>query len=417
MRGRLVFVESNTTGSGMLALRAAKELGLRPLFLTSEPARYTGLAAAGPDIVLCDTNSPAALLDTVRRLQGEEIAGITTTSDFYLIAVAELAEALGLSGNPPGAVWACRDKAATRMQLAAAGVRQPGFAVVKDATAVEAAVRQVGLPCVVKPVDDTGSTGVRICRTLAEALEQCAPLLVRGLNVRGQPAGGTALVEEYLDGPEYSVEMFSWDGHAQCVGITEKSLTGFPYCVEWRHIFPAPVEAKMAVDIAGTVQAALAAIGFRQGPTHTEIKITPSGPAIVEINPRLAGGMIPELIRLVTGTDMLEQQIRCATAAPPILPTVYKGHAGIQFLGAKQQGVLRHITGLRHAQEVAGVVAADITAKPGAGVRPPRSSYDRIGFVIAQGESRGDVAQSLAEASSRVQAHLMAKDHNDRTAQ
>src|SRR5487761_1604069 len=127
MTGRLVFIESNTTGSGMLALRTAKELGLRPLFLTSRPDRYAGLAEAEPDVVLCNTNSPAALLDTTRRWSREQIAGVSTTSDFYLIAAAELAEALGLPGNPSGAVRACRDKSATRVRLGAAGVRQPRF--------------------------------------------------------------------------------------------------------------------------------------------------------------------------------------------------------------------------------------------------------------------------------------------------
>ncbi|MFE3288729.1 pyridoxal-phosphate dependent enzyme, partial [Streptomyces sp. NPDC059233] len=92
----LLFVESNTTGTGMLALDRARELGTVPVLLTADPDRYRGLAETGAEVVRCDTNSDAALRAAVQeRFRREEIAGVTTTSDFYVPAAARIAQWLG----------------------------------------------------------------------------------------------------------------------------------------------------------------------------------------------------------------------------------------------------------------------------------------------------------------------------------
>ncbi|MGM0345804.1 pyridoxal-phosphate dependent enzyme [Streptomyces sp. Adlamb9] len=404
LRRHLVFVESNTTGTGMLALELAREeLGTVPVLLTGDPDRYRGLAATGAEVIRCDTNSDAALRAAVQdRFRREEIAGITTTSDFYVPAAARLARWLGLPGNPPEAVTACRDKSALRALLESAGVRQPRYAVVRDASEVAAAVARTGLPCVVKPADDSGSVNVLLCADEATATAHAERVLAVTTNVRGMPTARTVLVEEYLDAPEYSVEMFTWDGRAECVGITEKSVTGTPHFVEHRHLFPAPLPAETAQRITETVTAALDAAGIRLGATHTEVKLTAEGPAVIEINPRPAGGMIPELIRLATGVDLLEQQLRTAVGLAPALKPAQDAHAGIQFLLPDADGVLDAVDGTQEAAAVPDVEAVTVTAAPGTVVRRPRSAGDRIGHVIAGHPTPERVTAALDEARRLV---------------
>ncbi|MGM9334570.1 pyridoxal-phosphate dependent enzyme [Streptomyces murinus] len=404
LRRHLVFVESNTTGTGMLALELAREeLGTVPVLLTGDPDRYRGLAATGAEVIRCDTNSDAALRAAVQdRFRREEIAGITTTSDFYVPAAARLARWLGLPGNPPEAVTACRDKSALRALLEGAGVRQPRYAVVRDASEVAAAVARTGLPCVVKPADDSGSVNVLLCADEATATAHAERVLAVTTNVRGMPTARTVLVEEYLDAPEYSVEMFTWDGRAECVGITEKSVTGTPHFVEHRHLFPAPLPAETAQRITETVTAALDAAGIRLGATHTEVKLTAEGPAVIEINPRPAGGMIPELIRLATGVDLLEQQLRTAVGLAPALKPAQDAHAGIQFLLPDADGVLDAVDGTQEAAAVPDVEAVTVTAAPGTVVRRPRSAGDRVGHVIAGHPTPERVTAALDEARRLV---------------
>jgi S-sulfo-L-cysteine synthase (3-phospho-L-serine-dependent) len=397
----LLFVESNTTGTGMLALRTAARLGLAPVFLTSKPDRYAGLTDTPARTVDCETNDPAALREAVAGLGGR-LAGVATTSEFYLTSVAELAESLGLPGNAPGAVAACRDKSRTRAVLAEAGVRQPRFAVVTRPADVPAAARMIGLPCVAKPAEDSGSANVLLCSTVDELAAHVERVLAVDTNVRGQPAVRTVLVEEYLPHPEYSVELFSVAGAATCVGITEKAVTGLPYFIECGHVFPAELPPDVATEMADTAVRALTATGFAYGAHHLEVKLTPAGAAVVEINARLAGGMIPELIRLATGADLLEQQVR-AFAGLPVTPMVdHRRYAGIRFLLAGTTGVLDRFTGVDEARRLPGVDRVVLTATPGDAVFRPRNAYDRLGYVIAVGDTAVAVRDTLDRSADRI---------------
>ncbi|MFH7596344.1 pyridoxal-phosphate dependent enzyme [Streptomyces racemochromogenes] len=399
----LLFVESNTTGTGMLALERARELGTAPVLLTGDPDRYRGLAETGAEVVRCDTNSDAALRAAVQeRFRREEITGVTTTSDFYVPAAARIARWLGLPGNAPEAVAVCRDKSALRERLRAAGVRQPRYALVREPAAAAAAVARTGLPCVVKPADDSGSTNVLLCADEAGVRAHIERILAIDTNVRGMPTARTVLVEEYLDGPEYSVEMFGADGRTVCVGITAKSVTAGPHFVEHRHLFPAPLPAATAQSITDTVTAALDAAGIRLGATHTEVKLTAEGPALVEINPRPAGGMIPELVRLATGVDLLDAQLRAALGTPPQLKAEEAGHAGIQFLLADTDGTLTAVHGTEAAAAVEGVESVLVTAAPGTPVHRPRSASDRLGHVIARHAEPTGVHAALDAARALV---------------
>jgi cysteine synthase A len=400
--GELIFVESNTTGTGMLALRIADRLGVRPVLLTSRPGRYAGLAEQPCEVLVCDTNDLTALRAVVRgrAAAGAAPAGVITTSEYYLEAVAALATELGVPGNPAAALRTCRDKARTREVLTSAGLPQPRFVVLRDPAEAPAAVARVGLPCVVKPVDDSGSTNVLLCDTAEQASAQVAAVLAVTENGRGQPSARTVLVEQYLPQAELSAELFSVAGVATCLGVTQKSVTGGPYFVETQHVFPAPLPSTVTAEVIEAARQALKATGIEHGASHVELKLTPDGPAVVEINARLAGGMIPELVRLATGVELLEQQLRAAIGRPVDLAACRDPRfAGIRFLLAGATGVLDGVRGVAEARDLPGVDRVAITAAPGAAVRPPRSFADRLGYVIATGDSAAEVESTLHAAA------------------
>jgi S-sulfo-L-cysteine synthase (3-phospho-L-serine-dependent) len=400
----LLFVESNTTGTGMLALRIAVRLALEPVFLTAGPDRYPDLAETGCRTVVCDTDDPRKLrVAAEEAIVGRELAGVTTTSEFYLVQVAALAASLGLPGNEPRVMAVCRDKAAARMVLQAAGVGQPLFEAVRSERHAEAAVAATGVPCVVKPVDGTGSQDVLWCSDAATAVDHAKRVMAITRNVRDQITAGAVLVEEFLDGAEYSAEMFCADGETECVGITERTVSPLPYFVETGHRFPAALPKQVAESIADTARRALTAIGYARGPAHVEIRLTAAGPAVVEINGRLAGGMIPELVRLASGVDLLEQQLRAAVGRPVRLAADRARHAGIRFLIAGASGRLAEVRGVDAARSVPGVVRVAVTAAAGRTVRPAQDAYDRLGYVIAVGTSAVEVTRALNAVAERLE--------------
>jgi cysteine synthase A len=406
-RPAFVFVESNTTGTGMLALRIAAEAGYEPVLVTGDSTRYKGLAETGATVVDGDTDDPDALVRAVTKaFEPGCIAGVSTTSEFYLAAAAGLATAVGLPAEGAEAIAGCRDKGRLRETLERAGIGQPRFEVVQDGPSAAAAAERLGTPCVVKPVDDSGSTRVRRCDSAQQAAELAGEITARTTNGRGQPMAGRALVEQYLDAPEYSVEMFGIDGVHHLIGITEKTVTGAPHFVESRHLVPADLPAEAAREMTGTVSAALRATGLGRGPSHTEVKRTATGSAVVEINPRLAGGLIPELYRLATGVDLLAAQVAHAAGTTPLLPDGCTRHAGIQFILPDEPGVLEGVTGLEEARAVPGVERVTVTAAAGTRVAPPTDAYGRIGYVVAVGESRKTVVEALDRAMALVRVAL-----------
>ncbi|MET8081474.1 pyridoxal-phosphate dependent enzyme [Streptomyces sp. NPDC005303] len=402
-RPLLLFVESNTTGTGMLALTTAVRLGLEPVLFVVDPDRYQGLEETGCRVVVCDTDDPQGLRKAAEEAAGDcEVAGVTTTSEYYLVQAAALAEGLGVAANPAAALAVCRDKSATRRMLLAHGVGQPRFAEVRDPAEVAAAVATVGLPCVVKPVDESGSHEVLWCGDVATATEQVRKLLTVTCNVRGQASARRVLVEEFLTGPEFSAEMFLADGEAHCVGITQRTVSELPYFVETGHLFPAVLPPERATAMADTARRSLEAVGLTRGPAHVELRLTADGPTVIEINARLAGGMIPELIRPATGIDLLGQQIRAAAGLPLNLTPERSRSAGIRFLIAAEEGRLASVEGVERAGAVAEVERVTVTAAVGRPVRPVREAYDRLGHVIAVGEGPEQVTTALDAAFAEL---------------
>jgi S-sulfo-L-cysteine synthase (3-phospho-L-serine-dependent) len=405
-RSYLLFVESNTTGSGVHALRKARDLGWQPVLLTRKPVLYAGAAETGATIVVCETNELSELRRAIDGLLAEQpgtVAGITTTSEFYVETVAVLAAERGLPTNPPEMIRACRNKGQTRQRLTAAGLPQPRFVIVEQIAQLPAAIAAIGLPCVVKPADDTGSFGVRLCATSEELHTHAAELLAMRTNVRGQSNAGAILCEEYIDAPEFSVETFAWNGAIVCVGITQKQVSTPPFFVELGHVFPAALTQDAARRIEETTLAALRLLGNRNGPVHTEVKLTPRGCVIVEINPRLAGGMIPELVLQATGIDLLTNQLLAASNREPELEPRRRACAGIVFLTAPDAGIFGGVPQIEALRVQPAVVQAVITKAVGQPVQAPRSAYDRLGYVILQAEDRSALAELLRQAQQQLQ--------------
>jgi cysteine synthase A len=144
------------------------------------------------------------------------------------------------------------------------------------------------------------------------------------------------------------------------------------------------------------------------GATHTELRLSAAGPALIEINPRLAGGMIPEVIRVATGLDLVEQQLRAASGLSPALGPVRSGHAGIQFLLPDRPGVLKSVAGVEEAAAIPGVERVVITGASGKAVRPARDAYDRIGYVIAHHDHAEQVTAILDMAVSAIRLRIEA---------
>ncbi|MFD0277926.1 ATP-grasp domain-containing protein [Kitasatospora sp. NPDC127111] len=390
----LLVIESWVGSMSGLLPRALGEGGHRFTFLTRDLHHYLRSAPAGgphpllaaENVLTADTNDPAVLLPYAERAHGLlGFDGVLSSCDYYLPLVARVARRLGLPGPAPEAVAAACRKDLTRRALAEAGVPGPAFALCADREQARAAARAIGFPLVVKPVDLCAGMLVREVsdeRELALALRALEEFPV---NARGQRRAPVVLLEELLTGPEVSVETVSAGGVAHVVGVTDKSVGGAPAFIETGHMFPAALAPADAAAAADTALAALAALGLDQVVAHTEIKLTPAGPRVVEVNPRPAGNRITELVRRVTGIDLAAACVDVAIGRRPDLTARPTGvaSAAIAFLvpGEGQVGLLEGFDGEAAVRRDPAVVELTLAA-PGREVRPATSNNEYLGHVM-----------------------------------
>ncbi|MFD5075688.1 ATP-grasp domain-containing protein [Streptomyces sp. NPDC058371] len=404
MSGRLLLlIESNTTGTGRLFARRAAQRGVEPVLLCADPDRYPYAAEDGLRTVTVDTADEAALRTEVSALARQApVAGVLTSSEYYVPTAAALAGRLGLPGPDADAVRACRDKAEQRRRLARAGVGVPDFAVVDEVAGAVIAAQGFGVPVVVKPVQGSGSLGVRLCSDLDEVAEHARTLLAATVNERGVAAPRRILVEEYLSGPEFSVEVFG----TEAVATVAKHVGPLPVFVEVGHDVPAALPAERERALRETAVGAVRALGLGWGAAHVELRLEESGAKVIEVNPRLAGGMIPELVRRACGIDLVLAQVRSALGETPELERGVYARASIRFLTTGHDGILAPAETLdrvvTRAHAVPGVVDAVLYRLPGEPVGPAEDFRGRIGHVIAV----ADRPAAATEAADRGAALL-----------
>jgi S-sulfo-L-cysteine synthase (3-phospho-L-serine-dependent) len=404
--GLLIFIESNTSGTGRLFAKAACNLGYQPVLLVEDPQRYEFLNQDSVFYVQCDTSSQSGMATEIAALQNEGyIAGIFSSSEYFIEVAATLASAHGLQGESPSALRNCRNKLIQRQHLQKAGLRTPRFECVKTVQNAVLSLQRISLPVVVKPTLGSGSVGVRLCSSATEVADHVSALLQRKVNERGLPLPEEVLIEEYLVGPEFSVEMLG----QTTLGITRKHVSPEPFFVELGHDFPACLSPQVAASMIAVAQSGLRSLGLGWGPAHVEMRLTTDGPTIIEINPRLAGGFIPEIVRLASGIDVIRETVKLVAGEPVDVQPSRREYASIRFLTPAQDGVITAIQGLEEAVTMQGVVDIQTYRRIGDHVGIKNDFRDRIGHVISRSELEMSAAHLSEAARNKINFAVQAQ--------
>lgn len=349
------------------------------------------LAAASVEVKVVDSTarSPEAMAVDLRDSYGSSLVGVAAVSDDSLLYAAALAAALDTPGASKAAVASAADKVAMRRRMAEAGMPQIRFANVSSAAEVKALVAQVGR-VIVKPATGSGSRRIMVVEDVQD------PELDRFSSVIGDESSW--ICEEYLRGPEISVETLSWAGRHTVLAMTGKE-TGAGF-IELSHRVPLSLPAGLAAEVEQLVIATLTALGMDFTVGHTEVILTATGPRVVETHPRLGGDRIGRLVELVTGHHPLTM-LAAAMAGTDPTPLPGSPAAAIRFMTAPP-GLVVALDGADSASGMPGVVEVSVSTQVGALVEPLRSSSDRCGYVIATGGTTDEAAQRALRAAEQV---------------
>lgn len=339
-----------------------------------------------------------------------DLRAVFTAGTDFSTSVAAVAEALGLPGISREVSEQATDKARMRRVLADAGVPVPRFIALRGAD--ELPSRDIGLefPLVVKPVDNMGARGViqvgdpsELDRAVSRALS---------LSRRGR-----VILEEFIQGQEYSLDAIVVDGVVHITGIAERHIFFPPFFVELGHTIPAGITPREEQALGETFRRAIAALGITRGAAKGDIFLDTRGDeprAVVgEVAARLSGGyMSGWTYPLATGVPLSEIGLRVALGESP---------RGEDFAPSRSQvvaeraliscpGKLVSLVVPAEEERPPGVEELFLCATPGDRVSPPSNNVEKIANAIAWGRDAREAEERALKALDQIDLHLAPGD-------
>lgn len=374
------------------AIKKAKEKGLFVYVLDYDPDAI-GIRYADKFLEI-STIDKKAVYEAAIKYKPDFI--ITSTSDMPVRTVSWVNEKLGKPNNISyaGSIWAT-DKIAMRNRMKECGVPIPEYYEVADIKEFLAIVDGMSECFIIKPSDNSASRGVvLIDKSKKPNYEELYNYSLQ------YSRNGKIIVEEYMEGPEVSVESYTIDGKSHIITITDKEVTEPPYFVEIGHTQPSQLSIKKQREIKKVTEEAIRAIGITNGPSHTELKVTSSRVKLIEIAARLGGDYIAsKLVPLSTGIDMIECSYATLFGEKVNYKSTLSRGAAIRFIESKnKRGILASVKGIDEAKKMQGIQEVEVYVNPGEHLKELENSNDRIGHVISIGKDAAEAAKNAENA-------------------
>ena len=321
--------------------------------------------------------------------------GITCgASDVGVITASEVCDRMGLPGLSMDTAIKVKDKGAMIKAFEEAGVAHPNYQLIESPQDVI----NIEYPYIVKPVDNSGSRGINVVH-IQEEVEQA--LLDSFSNSRVKKV----IVEEYMEGPEVSVEVLIQNGEPYILQVTDKLTSGEPHFIEIGHSQPSQLPETDIMAIHDLAYRAAKSVGLQNGCAHAEMRVTPNGPKMIEIAGRMGGDFITTiLLPTSTGIDLSEYEILRALGKPKTFdPESIKQNRGVavRFIEARP-GRVNSVELDYLAEEMIGIEEIKFVCKTGVVYSESQNNNDRFGYVIATGKTPAIALNRCGTALKRV---------------
>ena len=373
-------------------------------------AKLMGLFTVGID-PLADATCRDAV-DAFEVVEGQDYEGtcavvdkygidaiVTAATDKPLVMMARIAEKYGFPFYSVETAQWSTDKFQMKQRFMEGGVPCAKGRLVKS---VEETADMV-YPVIVKPRDNSGSRGVKLCRSKEELAESMSEAFeVSKLD--------TVLVEEYIEGPEYSIEGLHYDGNAEVIQFTEKKTTEFPYNVELGHIQPANISEENKQKIRDIVAKIGKALKFENCPSHTELKINYRGIFVIETSPRLGGDYITStLTPLSTGVNVEDELLRIALGEKISPAPQSVQYSGVRFFAFDEGNIIKHVPDANFVKTWPHVVDFSFNLKEGDSVNQITSSLNRYGHLTLIAGNRASIEDAFEKYEKAIKESVMAQ--------
>jgi biotin carboxylase len=343
-----------------------------------------------------DISDAAAVVRAVVESGISPLGAISFVSDAGMMAAAALREMFGLYGLDRNASLLLTNKCRQRRAWTDAGLPCPHWRCVTDEQRTEAALRKIDKVVIFKPADSAGSRGVAVVKPG----EDWRPALLAAL------AGsrcGTAIIESFIPGIEYTVETFSHQSHTTVLAISEKKKVRESRGTVASEL-ATPALSSIEINRIGQLAVnALAALGHRDGPGHTEIMRDSNDELwLIEAAGRGGGFMVADgIVPKASGYDLARAcAVQAVGRAPPEPPAAPRRAFVLRFLPTRP-GIVATISGFDCATALGNVECQPLVAV-GDKVGLATTDGARLAYILTWADDR----QSALSLADRAEGYL-----------
>ncbi|MGE7793743.1 ATP-grasp domain-containing protein [Lysinibacillus fusiformis] len=391
----IVFIGTNKSGSSREATRAAERLGYFTILFTNNEKQLQQRRSY-PDIhrmILIDTLNIERMKEEIDKLgkTGLEIKSIVSFVDPFVHVASMLCDEFCHNYTSSSAIEIMEDKEKTRNYLKDQPY-SPKFSLMKPNEPIE---KNLTFPLIVKSPKSTGSKDVLLA-TDADQLNNHLRAL------RSKNPYETIMIEEYLEGPQYLVEAVVYQRQSHVIGIIEQEITqGKRFIITgYGVLVKAPLDIQAGIE--EVLQSIVKAFDIENGALHLELRLTKNGWKLIEINPRISGGAMNNMLQAALGFSLVEETLKLLLGEEPNLKPRHKKFVYTKYVIVESKGILEKVIGRTRATNSTGVVEVYVKPRKGTLLTPPLSMGHRYAYVIAQGSTLSEARNHATTAAKEI---------------
>jgi len=377
-------------------IKKAHEMGVYVIAVDDDP-NAPGMALADKAIV------PGGLINEEKLLaiaKEEKIDGVIhPCSEVAMNVMGRINDELHLSGISKEMAIRATNKHLMREAFEKYGAPSPKSILTKDEDdAWNIFCEQFTTNAILKPSRNSGSRGIaKVEKSISK--EAFVELYRRALD---ESRDHSVLIEQFIEGPEFSVEVIVWKGEPHVLAITDKKTTEAPYFVELGHNQPSVYPEDIQQKLKDGAIAGIKALGLSNCAAHCELKVQDGEAYLMEIGARMGGDFIStELTHLSSGIDMVAATINVVLGIEPNLTATEPKHGVCIRYFTPTPGIVDAIENEDTLQR-SDVYDSEIYVKPGDVIKEVKSSLDRSGHVIVIARTVKEAIRKAEELVSSV---------------
>ena len=398
---RLVLIETLHTGTGLEVIKSALNKNIELCFVTAEKWIYKNCPIElleSIKIIEVDWSITDVRTEFVKLRNGAKDVALFTQRDGFVEEVANICEEFDINFQSSSAIKLGRNKELTRNILLEKLASSPAYYHVCSHEDLESALIELDFPIIAKPADGSGSKGVIMLNNGTDAQQLHSALSSNNPNI---------LLEEFKVGELVSVETFTYQGNNHFLGCTNRLMTPHPNFIELGYSFPYELTPVLQDLIESYTNTILNTIDYKFGFCHIEYIVGKDDVYLVEVNPRLGGGQLGNLMSESLQFNIYDMIVDALfNKLDPNFSFTKGGAFGCYTVYPAEAGKVKNITGLDITIKHPGVINVIQGISIGDYVSPPSDMLGHAFQVIARGETAERALLTAYSASTSVSIEI-----------